>query len=128
MYDAIKASNSNAVIVSGDSHAFWVNQLYDAGGQTRVAAEFGTSSVTSPSPGDYVPGIDLGKIFVQQNHEVVFCDQTRKGYTVLTITPESVVGELVTTETLMRPYRSSSLAKFRVEPTPAPGIGEIQKI
>src|SRR5262249_16559937 len=40
MYDAIKASNANAVVVSGDSHSAWVNQLYDAAGTTKVAAEF----------------------------------------------------------------------------------------
>ncbi len=127
MYDAIKASNANAVIVSGDSHAFWVNELRDAAGTTRVAAEFGTSSVTSPSPGDYVPGIDLGRLIMQENPEVLFNDQRKKGYTLLTITREAVVGELIAVDQLAKPYTAASLAQFRVSPAPGPGIGEIVK-
>ncbi len=127
MYDAIKASNANAVIVSGDSHAFWVNQLYDAAGTTRVAAEFGTSSITSPSPGDYVPGIDLGRIIMSENREVMFNDQRRKGYTLLTITRDGVVGELVAVDQLAKPYAATTLARYRVSPAQGPGIGDIVK-
>ncbi|HEY1630978.1 MAG TPA: alkaline phosphatase D family protein [Rhizomicrobium sp.] len=127
MYEAIKASNSNAVIVSGDSHAFWVNQLYDDAGATRVAAEFGTSSVTSPSLGDYFPGLDVGKVFMDANHEVLFCDQNHKGYTVLTIARDQVAGELVAVQTMVKPYTSQTLARFTVAPTLGPGVGEITK-
>jgi alkaline phosphatase D len=128
MYDAIKASNSNAVIVSGDSHAFWVNQLYDDAGTTRVAAEFGVSSITSPSLGDYVPGVDIGKIFMDGNHEVVFCDQNKKGYTLLTVTRDAVTGALVAVDKLKKPYEAGTLATFTVSPADGPGIGEIAKL
>jgi alkaline phosphatase D len=128
MYDSIKASNANAVVVSGDSHAFWVNQLYDAGGGTRVAAEFGVSSVTSPSPGDYFPGMNLGKVLMAQNREVLFNDQSAKGYTVLTVTRDAVVGELVSVEKLDKPYSASIIARFRVSPAAGPGIGAIERL
>lgn len=128
MYDAITASNANAVIVSGDSHAFWINQLYDDAGVVRVAAEFGVSSVTSPSLGDYLPGIDAGKIFMDQNKEVLFSDQVKKGYVLLTATREAVTGELVAVEKMTKPYASSVLATYRVHPSDGPGVGEIEKI
>jgi alkaline phosphatase D len=128
MYDAIKASNANAVVVSGDSHAFWVNQLYDAAGTTRVAAEFGVSSVTSPSLGDYLPGIDTGRIFMDQNKEVLFNDQLKKGYTLVTVTRDQVVGELIAVDKLTKPYAAATLARFKVSPAGGPGVGEIVKI
>ena len=128
MYDAIKVSNANAVIVSGDSHAFWVNQLYDASGALKVAAEIGVSSVTSPSFGDYLPGVDLGKVLMDQNKEILFSDQLKKGYTLLTITREAVIAEHVAVEKLMKPYGASTLVRYRVLPADGPGIGEIEKV
>jgi alkaline phosphatase D len=127
MYDAIKASNANAVVVSGDSHAFWVNQLYDANGGTRVAAEFGVTSVTSPSPGEYLPGFDLGKAMMAQNHEVLFNNQAAHGYTLLTVTRDAIVGEHVSVDKLNKPYAASTLARYRVSPAAGPGIGTIEK-
>ncbi len=128
LYASIMASNSNAVIVSGDSHAFWVNELYDASGTAPVAAEFGVSSVTSPSLGDYLPGIDTGKVFMDQNKEVLFNDQTKKGYTLVTITPDEVTGALIAINQLKKPYDAATLATFKVSPKEGPGIGAITKI
>ncbi|HVP83839.1 MAG TPA: alkaline phosphatase D family protein [Rhizomicrobium sp.] len=127
VYDAIKASNGNVVVVSGDSHAFWVNDLHDAKGE-RVAAEFGVSSVTSPSVGDFMPGLPLGRIFMDQNKEVVFCDQNKKGYTLVTITPDSVTGELVAVDHLAKPYKRGTLVAYRVTPADGPGVGELTKV
>ncbi len=127
VYDAFKASNGNVVVMSGDSHAFWVNDLHDAEG-TRVAAEFGVSSVTSPSVGDFMPNLDLGKVFMDQNKEVVFCDQNRKGYTLVTITPEHVTGQLIAVDQLKKPYERGVLATYRVTPADGPGVGEITKV
>ena len=128
MYDAIKASNANAIVVSGDSHAAWVNQLYDQAGTTRVAAEFGVTSVTSPSVGEAVPTIDLAKLIVERNKEVLFNDQKSHGYTKLTITHDAVVGEHVAVEKLAKPYKAETLVRYRVAPADGPGIGAIERI
>jgi alkaline phosphatase D len=128
MYDAIKASNANAIIVSGDSHAFWVNQLYDKAGTTKVAAEFGVTSVTSPSVGEALPTVDLGKLIMERNHEVLLNNQHAHGYTLLTVTRGAVIGELVSVEKLAKPYSASALARYRVSPAEGPGIGPIQPV
>ncbi len=128
MYDAIKASNANAIVVSGDSHAFWVNQLYDRAGTTKVAAEFGVSSVTSPSIGEALPMVDVGKLIMERNREVILNDQRSHGYTLLTATREAVIGEHVSVEKLAKPYAASTLARYRVTPAPGPGIGDITKL
>jgi alkaline phosphatase D len=128
MYDAIKASNANAVVVSGDSHAAWVNQLYDAGGTTKVAAEFGVTSITSPSVGESVPGVDVAKLLMERNREVLFNDQKSHGYTIVTIARDAVVGEHVAVDKLAKPYSSATLVRYRVTPAEGPGIGDIQRL
>lgn len=142
VYDAIKGATlkkpagaapgqergANTIIVSGDSHAFWVNELRDAGGQTRVAAEFGTSSITSPSPGDELGGIQLGPVFVDQNPEVKFCDQLAKGYVLLTLTPEKAVADLVSVDIHAKPYTASVLGSWQIRPTPGTGVAAPERV
>jgi alkaline phosphatase D len=127
--DAIfHSSGGNTVVVSGDSHAFWVNQLHDASGAQRVAAEFGTSSITSPSLGDEAGGFQLGQVFEAQNPEISFCDQLAKGYVRLTLTREAATAELVTVEIDQKPYKAGVLGAWRLKPTPGPGVGPLEKL
>lgn len=142
VYDAIKGATlknaagvppgeergANTIIVSGDSHAFWVNELRDAGGQIRVVAEFGTSSITSPSPGDELGGIQLGPVFVDQNPEVKFCDQLAKGYVLLTLTPEKAVADLVSVDIHAKPYTASILGSWQIKPTPGIGVAAPERV
>lgn len=128
VYDAIKTAQGNVIVVSGDSHAFWVNELYDASRSTRVAAEFGTSSVTSPGIGDEFPFVDVGKLYQERNPEVLFNDQSRKGYVLLTLTREKAVADLVTVEHLTKPYKAGTLHSYAVSPADGPGVGAIEKI
>jgi alkaline phosphatase D len=116
----------NAVMVSGDSHAFWANQLFDSAGQVRVAMELGTSAITSPSIGDGA-GFQLGAVFMAQNKEVVFCDQLRKGYVRLTLTPDAAVGEMIAVTIDAKPYTSEVLATWKLRPTPGVGVGPIER-
>lgn len=127
VYDAIKAAAGNTIVVSGDSHAFWTNELHDAGG-TYVAAEFGTSSITSPSEEDYIPGLEFGRTFMEQNKEVLFCSQRDKGYILLTLTKEDAKAEYVSVEILTKPYKAATLANFRVTPVAGFAPSRIEKI
>ncbi|MGZ8406905.1 MAG: alkaline phosphatase D family protein [Caulobacteraceae bacterium] len=127
VYDAIKAHEANAIVISGDSHAFWANELRDARG-TLVAAEFGASSVTSPTDGDYAPGMDLGKVFMDQNPEVIYCSQNDKGFILLTLTRDKATAEMFSVETLAKPYGASLLARFEVSPQAGPGLGRVRKV
>ncbi len=121
------AGGGNAIVVSGDSHAFWVNQLHDQVGAQRVALEFGTSAITSPSIGDGAGGSQLGPVFMQQNPEVTFCDQLAKGYVRLTLRHDEAVGELVQVQIDAKPYASSILAAWRLRPTPGVGVGAVER-
>lgn len=127
LYAAFRRAGSRPVVVSGDSHAAWANDLYDANGHL-VAAEFAGTSITSPSWGDLMPGI--GREIAAANPKVVrFCDQDAKGWLHLTLTRERATARYMTVSTVMaKPYASGCAAIWRtsaggaaapIEPVPA---------
>ena len=127
VYDALTAAGGgNPIVLSGDSHAFWVNELHDAKGR-RVAVEFGTSSITSPSMGDYA-GFQIGKVFEAQNPEVKLNGQLSKGYIKLTLTPTEARAELTGVTIAAKPYEAKVLSTWRVAATPGVGVGPVEKV
>ncbi len=112
LYAAFQRAKSRPIVLSGDSHAAWANDLHDASGKL-VAAEFGCTAITSPSYGSLLPGI--GSLIADANKgEVRFCDQDLKGFTLLTLTPEHATGDSVTVSTVFaKPYTQGSAARFR---------------
>ncbi|WP_304170706.1 alkaline phosphatase [Phenylobacterium aquaticum] len=127
VYAAIKAAGARTIVVSGDSHAFWANELYDAGG-TRVAAEFGATGITSPGGGDALPTVPLGEVYAKANKEVVYNNQAAKGFVLLTLTPTEARGELVKVSSIVTPDYTVAVDKaFRVTPEPG-GISAVTEI
>lgn len=114
LYAAFKEAGVQPIVLAGDSHAYWVNELKDAFGERR-AAEFGTSAISSPSPGDAVAPLPLGPLLSANNDEVVFCDQIAKGYILLTLTPERAEAKLQSVSTIMaKPYVARTLSTWAV--------------
>ncbi len=123
VYDIFKAGKARPIVLSGDSHAFWANELWDDAGTSRVAAEFGVTSVTSPGYGDYLPGAPIDRAFVARNKEVKFTDQGAKGYLLLTLEHGRAVGELVAVSTILAPeYETRVLKRFVVTPGDNGGV------
>ena len=91
LYAAMTAAKASPIVLSGDSHAFWANELHDAGG-ARVAAEFGATGVTSPGIGDVLAGAPLNEALVERNKEVRYTDHAAKGFVLLTLTREAATG------------------------------------
>ncbi len=111
LYAAFRRAKSRPIVLSGDSHAAWANDLHDASG-TLVAAEFGATAVTSPSYGSLLPGI--GAHIADANPEVRFCDQDNKGYLLLTLTPDHVLGDFRTVSTVLaKPFQTATARRFR---------------
>ena len=123
LYAAFRRAGTRPIVLAGDSHASWSNDLYDDAG-TLVAAEFGATAITSPSYGALMPG--LGAILADANREVVFCDQDAKGYLLLTLTPQEAIGEHVAVSTILaRPFTRRVLARHRVT---AGGTGGLETL
>jgi alkaline phosphatase D len=114
LYASFRRAGSHPIVLSGDSHSFWANQLADDAGRP-VAKEFGTSSVTSPSWGDALPGLDLGGAIAARNEEVLFSDQERKGFVVLTLTRAEARADFHAVSTVLaKPFQSGAFKAFRI--------------
>ena len=115
LYQTFKTAGVQPIVLAGDSHAFWVNDLKNAAGE-RAAVELGTSSISSPSPQDAIGGaFPLGQALAATNSEVLHCDQTGKGYILLTLTPTDAKAELVAVSTIFaKPYEAKVTTTVRV--------------
>ena len=89
LFDTIRATNSQMVAFTGDTHTAWANQLHDASGEI-IGAEFGCTAVTSPGFGTYMPIDNLGEMFADANRDVVWYKPFEKGFTLVNVTPEAV--------------------------------------
>ncbi|WP_029418204.1 alkaline phosphatase D family protein [Brevundimonas bacteroides] len=114
LYAAFAEAEVQPIVLAGDSHAYWVNELKDSAGARR-AVEFGTSAISSPSVGDAVAPLPLGPLLSANNDEVVFCDQSAKGYLLLTLTPERAEAKLQSVSTILaKPFETRTVATFAV--------------
>jgi alkaline phosphatase D len=114
LYASFRRAGARPLVLAGDSHAFWANNLADAQGQA-VGVEFGTSAISSPSVGDSLPDIPLGSLLQQASPEVALCDQREKGYILLSLTPEKATADYVAMATIYAPDdREKRLARFSV--------------
>ena len=120
LYALVEKARANLVVVSGDSHAFWANELFDAEtGGRRVAVEFGAAGITSPGPGESFPQIPLGEAFAKFNREVLFSNPSAKGFVLLTLTHAGATGELIAVSSIKdRAYTTRTIATYRATPGP----------
>jgi len=103
---------SDLVVLTGDSHSFWANQLSDDEGRA-MGVEIGTAGVTSP--GDFVDqGFDLqtaaqiDMLFAKEIAEVRWTDNLHQGYVRLTLTPAAGQADFIAVSTVLEPvYRVS---------------------
>jgi alkaline phosphatase D len=104
LYGIAKQAGARLVVCTGDTHSAWANNLMDAQGELR-GVEFGGTSVTSPSIADTfanfgLAGSDLNNLISQANEEVIWHDETKRGYTMVTVTKDAVRGEFMALDTV----------------------------
>lgn len=81
---------NNTVVLTGDTHNAWANDIIDPVSGINVAAEVAVSSVTSPGVSDTL-NIDaerFGRVIQSTNKNVRYTNTADRGYAVLTITPD----------------------------------------
>jgi alkaline phosphatase D len=123
---AIRAAAGNALVLTGDTHTAWANEVSD--GEGRLAVEFGAPSVTSPSDGDYFApfDIDFAAGVRARNAHVKFIDPLHRGFLVLTLTPQQATAEFFSVSNIRsREFETTRTAAFTVAPANGPAIGAI---
>lgn len=130
LYEAARRADADFLVLTGDSHNFWCNDLHDASGQRR-GTEFGVTSVTSPSEFEYVtaPGVDFGAMTVNRNPEVLHHEVYKKGYVHLTLTRDAAEAEFVAVSTIQsREFTTSSDSRWRVAPGPGGEVAQVERL
>ena len=125
LYEGAKAAKANLLVLAGDSHNFWANDLHDEAGDL-VAVEFATTSVTSQSGYRYlgddprIPGI-AEKTMVAHCPEVKYANVEHHGFVLLDMTADKADATYMAVSTVReKAYEPLSLARFSVT-ADAPG-------
>jgi alkaline phosphatase D len=86
------ASIANPVVLGGDVHSFWVNDLkadFNDPDSATVASEFVTTSISS-----YGPPEERFKAALDEGPHIHFASGARRGYTRFTLTPSRLTADL----------------------------------
>jgi alkaline phosphatase D len=107
-----KALDKNLVVLAGDSHNAWGNDLLDLS-NNRIGVEFGVSSVTSPGFESLFP--DDPNVFaaslVQLIGPLEYADTSRRGFSVVTATPTECRCDWIYVSTVTSRTYTSSVGK-----------------
>lgn len=95
VYDIIRRTGARTVVLSGDSHMAFANELHDAHGQ--VALEVAATTITGPSLGAVLAMNDapLGERLAANNRDIAWCDHRAIGFIALRLTRESVEADFI---------------------------------
>ncbi|MEE4302249.1 MAG: alkaline phosphatase D family protein [Pseudomonadales bacterium] len=105
------------LVLTGDSHAFWLNELADAGGRP-VGVELGTTGISSP--GDFADfgtalGARIDAAIAAHNPEVHWTDAGPRGWLRVTLTSEEAVADfMIVSDTSTRRYESGRLRRVHL--------------
>ena len=121
---------ANALVLSGDSHNAWANNLPGGRDGRPAAIELAGASITSPgferTFRNAAPGAREAAM-VGANAELAWCDVTRRGYAVATLTREKVSVDWLAFESVTTPTAPTpTITKSSAEATRAHGVGKWQ--
>lgn len=96
--EACVQNAANTVVLGGDSHNCWVNNLAAPGGGRLAALEFAGGSVTSPGFENSLSNAEPGEreaMMRAANEHLAYCDLTHRGYGALKFTRSACEAEWV---------------------------------
>jgi alkaline phosphatase D len=116
---AREAGAQDLLVLTGDSHSFWANQLFNEAGEP-LGVEVGTAGISSPSDlidagfnPEVVPRIDA--VFAEGMDEVRWTDSMHQGYVRVVLSPNAADVTYVGVDTVLsHEYRTLELRKERV--------------
>ncbi|HZX26449.1 MAG TPA: alkaline phosphatase D family protein [Telluria sp.] len=121
VFDLMRRRGKNLVVLSGDSHNAWANELFDAQGH-RVGVEFAAPSVSSPGLEACYPElkpVDVAAMYRDMIPALRYAETSRRGYLVLTATAQDVHADYHFVDGTDHPDFSATLGKrLRVLPGP----------
>ncbi|MFT4091124.1 MAG: alkaline phosphatase D family protein [Asticcacaulis sp.] len=126
LYGMIRKHKARTIVLSGDSHSAWANQLQDGSG-SQVGVELGVTAISSPTIwfDNLIPGFNLAKTLAAQNQEVLAASTDYNGFVRLTLTPHKMRGEWMSISTIgTRQFNLFTEQAFEAVAEEA-GVGEL---
>ncbi|HWA01468.1 MAG TPA: alkaline phosphatase D family protein [Caulobacterales bacterium] len=117
LYEMFRRVGGSTLVLSGDSHIAWANELSDARG--RVGVEFAGTSITSPNDAEKLKpvGIDFAAGVRARNPDLKWVDVMHRGFLLLTLTHEQALAEYFTVSNVRsKDYKVERAAAFTVAP------------
>lgn len=111
--NTVKSLNKNLVVLAGDSHNAWANNLTNEAGEA-IGVEFATSSVSSPGFEVNVPDIlpaTLQGVLLQLIPGLKYTNSSQRGYMVVTVTPEACQSEWIFVSDILKQTYSSEVGR-----------------
>ena len=137
LYSALHGADiHDMLVVTGDAHEFWVNDLTNNDG-VQMGVEIGTTSVSSETLAAFLgeATADYALLMTQSNPDVRYYNALHNGYTDLRFTPKKATAHLIAIDTVTETdYGAFEAARFTVKPaketlkiTDAKGLNMKQK-
>lgn len=112
-----KSKNHNLVVIAGDTHNAWANELKDVNGNT-VGVEFATSSVSSPGleyylnlPAEQIPATEAA--IVDLVPDLKYTNLKDRGFMTLTFTKDAVRSDWHYVSTILtKEFEEASSRRF----------------
>ncbi|WP_370334875.1 alkaline phosphatase [Parvularcula marina] len=111
---ARSAGARDLIVLTGDTHEAWGNDLY-ADDDTRMGVELGTTSVTSPGGSKYLgtAAFDYSLLLRKENRDVRFHDPLHHGYFTLELNGDEGRVDYVGLSTILSPqYEATTVASL----------------
>jgi alkaline phosphatase D len=113
-----QAAGARLVVLTGDTHSAWANELKLTPGGERIGVEIGTTSITSPGIGAYLAGgtdFDPSSAFDQVNDEIAWCHLRGHGFALVEFGRDALRAEYHQVSDILAPtFQDSIDATFTV--------------
>lgn len=114
-YDRLEAAGlTDLLVVTGDAHEYWINDLTQESGK-NLGLELGVTSVTSPTLAAYFGDAtaDYSLLMTQSNADVRYYNALHRGYIDLTLTHKGGIASFMTVDTVLSlEYTANETARF----------------
>lgn len=121
-YDMARtAGDDGMIVITGDTHSWWANDLVDKNG-AHMGVELGTHSVSSPSPYNKNflggKGAEYALLTNRENEDVRYLSGENHGFIHLTVNRDTARAEYRAVDTIETPaYNAFTKVAFDIEKT-----------
>lgn len=120
LYTRLKQEDvTDMLVITGDAHEFWVNDLISLDG-TKMGVELGTTSVSSETLAAFLKEAteDYALLMTQNNGDVRYYNPLYNGYIDLSLSRDRAQAKLIAVDNVLsKEYGAFVAAEFTIRPT-----------